>query len=877
MESFSRSRLSTDALEYLRAGTSVNVRGLPGSGRTAALTQIAASLEAVGWTVVRLRGIAALSDRPLEVIAFAGLLGQPAARQTTALTQAITGLQAALNGPRCVVAIDDCDLLDAASISAVGTALDGRSIPLLSSASTARAAQDMSLDAIVRPGVRLVMPPLGFDASYEIVQEICDHGSVSTDTVARIHSRGGGLPGLVHAIADIGVHEGLLTQDNGVWSAGTRLWSPRLAFAVEPFLQGLGPETLSGLIKLSLVGAIDVSVAKSLVGWSELEELDDRGLLTFLTGADQVSMSVYPPLLAEHLRNERAGARRLRILDEINEALARSEFTSGELGRQLPDLHRAAAPLTSIRDRGAFMTSSGGDPHDLENRAAAEAVLNRLVHEKLLSETLDRRAALERDRDAKSALEYVTLLMVQGADVEAIDAVLAEAMRGTTPQDRVRLTAARALLWALGALDPDKASELLDAQLPLAGAWAPALEARRAQIRLQFTGAPAAPHPLPQAIVSPLVLDEVRLTRAQELIAIGRPRAAIAELDLVRTDAARVATRVSVFHAVALAVAGDLDGAEAAARRNYDDALARLDLALLTGHGYVIALVHSLRGDDARLRDHLLPLLSLGFAPLCFLPFQLGIIVSATRFAARLGQPATARSLADQAEALGLHLGPHPGMLAAQARAHAEVAGGGDPSAAADALWTAAEDAYERRYLITALLAGVQSIKLDAVPQRAEAMVRWAEDAEPDGLAAMLADFAAATVASDPYARLASASRLRRRGFAGLALSLQVAAATDLADRDPERANVEIRRACTLATQLGGEYPRYTAALTSRALLTGRERQVAELAVAGLTNGEIAGRLQLSVRTVESHLYRVFRKLGVQDRHDLAAALHSLT
>ncbi|MFI7081751.1 ATP-binding protein [Micromonospora sp. NPDC049903] len=59
----------------------------------------------------------------------------------------------------------------------------------------------------------------------------------------------------------------------------------------------------------------------------------------------------------------------------------------------------------------------------------------------------------------------------------------------------------------------------------------------------------------------------------------------------------------------------------------------------------------------------------------------------------------------------------------------------------------------------------------------------------------------------------------------------------------------------------------------SATTLSAREREIAELVRAGLTNQEIASRLFLSRRTVESHLARIFGKLGVRSRTELAARL----
>ncbi len=58
-----------------------------------------------------------------------------------------------------------------------------------------------------------------------------------------------------------------------------------------------------------------------------------------------------------------------------------------------------------------------------------------------------------------------------------------------------------------------------------------------------------------------------------------------------------------------------------------------------------------------------------------------------------------------------------------------------------------------------------------------------------------------------------------------------------------------------------------------RERLSPQETQIAELAAQGMSNREIGERLFLSHRTVSSHLYRIFPKLGITRRNQLAGAL----
>jgi DNA-binding CsgD family transcriptional regulator len=56
--------------------------------------------------------------------------------------------------------------------------------------------------------------------------------------------------------------------------------------------------------------------------------------------------------------------------------------------------------------------------------------------------------------------------------------------------------------------------------------------------------------------------------------------------------------------------------------------------------------------------------------------------------------------------------------------------------------------------------------------------------------------------------------------------------------------------------------------------LTAAERRVALLVAAGRTNREVAAELFLGERTVAGHLTRVYAKLGVRSRTELARRLH---
>ena len=98
----------------------------------------------------------------------------------------------------------------------------------------------------------------------------------------------------------------------------------------------------------------------------------------------------------------------------------------------------------------------------------------------------------------------------------------------------------------------------------------------------------------------------------------------------------------------------------------------------------------------------------------------------------------------------------------------------------------------------------------------------------------------------------------------------RAAAETFAAGGRDASARAAARRAAVLLESCEGARPPTLPPEHDADELTRREREVALMAAAGLTSRQIAERLVVSVRTVDNHLQRAYRKLGISRREDLA-------
>jgi DNA-binding CsgD family transcriptional regulator len=233
--------------------------------------------------------------------------------------------------------------------------------------------------------------------------------------------------------------------------------------------------------------------------------------------------------------------------------------------------------------------------------------------------------------------------------------------------------------------------------------------------------------------------------------------------------------------------------------------------------------------------------------------------------------PALARCLAATGDGRPL---PHQLPYVTRAQAWAALGHGDPPRAQALLLDAAARltdtPVYAARLTYEALRAGARARQL--APQ-----LQLLAQACDGRLAACYAAHATALAAADGDALAAVADEMEAIGALRYATEAAAhAASAYLAAGRPDAA----RRAADRCYRLhglgeGGIEPVIEGLEPGAVELTARERQLVNLAARGLSNAEIADRLVLSVRTVESHLYRAMHKLGMTSRRQLTTRAHS--
>jgi DNA-binding CsgD family transcriptional regulator/type II secretory pathway predicted ATPase ExeA len=839
-----------EIVDALRS-TSVVVSAAAGVGKSRLARAVVERQERGGWLTGWVQATRSAAAIPLG--AFAGLLpdGVRSDEMAQLMRQSAEALLERAAGRPVVLGVDDAQLLDPVSAALV-LHLVRQGVRVLATVRSGEPVPD-AIAALTKEGDArgVELGPLA-DAAVAALVEADLGGPAEEAAVRWVAETAQGNPLYVHELVAGAQASGALAQSDGLWQlVGRPGVSASLRELIAARLEDLRAEQRGPVELLSVCEPLTVPELVTLTSYEALSDAEARGLVVMdsterarlahpLFG--EVVADALPALRGRSLRHQLAETLRRRDPLTPDDALriARLLLDAGaEIPRELRLEAAGAANLAGDPDLGAQLAESA-----LEDGGLGAALLLARAH-----------MLRNRDEDAEAVLAAVEPRAA--GDPRAFEYLRQRTWNLTWGLHRADATIAlidRALGWSD---DP---------------AWA----------------------------------AHVGLLRRMET-AIGEGFSAVAEIELALTDPALSAderTVLQVFASQTALFSGDGDTAAEIARRVRPSVpLRSLADTVALGASTLVTIETGLGWPDVepymadtfkaavRAGDHeAAGAASLTLAALQFLRGRyrdaqrwfaeahvhyaqhdtFGSLVHVHTFQAGLacatGDFDGATAALSRIDAVLGGRVPLPNQRPYVLRAQGWAAGLKSRAAAVDRFLTGAEELertpiFAAQLVYEALRAGADAApRLHGLAVRCRAPLVAAYAAHADGRAR--GDGAALLDAAEGFATLGAMR------YAMEAATEASAAFLRAGRRDSARRAVA--RALELHQPDQGTEPPVVDGLEGAAVeLTPREAQIAGLVRRGLSNPEIADRLVLSVRTVESHVQRAMVKRGVNDRREL--------
>ncbi len=857
-----RAVVLAELTQTVLAGRNLLLTGPPGIGKTWLAKAAVANAEAAGRPSKAIFGTTSSHEVPLaalspfltgtEAPAENGLL-LARAREAIAATLAADGISLLL--------VDDAQLLDGLSGLVLRQLMDFQGLQVIL---VTRVAADLP------PALRnfadgdnmlaIEISPLD-EAGTTALLETTLGGQVSARASQRLHHLSLGSPLVLRELIRVALANDSLRQHRGVWQLdGALPADAQLAELVSLRLSALDDGRREALELVALSEPLDFDTMLGLAGGPTVEWLEQQGLITIAaestTAGPQVRLA--HPLYGEWLQSALPASRRRRLAEQL---VASSPPSDQDSDHAPADALRIAL----LRVQAGLAT----DPMALMSAGRAA-----MRHDAAAAHTL-LRAAVAAGGGVLARLALAESLALSYP--EQTRALLADLAAEPLPDElAMGVMALSAMVATLGG----------DDWTPL---LAPAGDVQFAPPPIQLAAALA--HLLGGDAPKAVALAEPLATNPQ-LPGFARWRAAVCTVAGMATtgqlDAAiELSDRTfaelgdepdsggfdvaALLSAVILAHErrGDLSTADTIARdalvRPGTDDAARARPRMLQ----CMARVAMLRGEPTIAARQMREVLSdLGGSDEAFAAWNLGWLAVADALRGRVDL--AQQSLAEMDSA------PHDLAVYRPeqelCRADVLAAAGDLPGARAAAL-AAATSAWSAGQAPVALMAW-NAVARYGDPRAAREGARLAADCVDGPLAPLLANTVEALAESDAPALIDVGDSLLLLGFRPLAADAYASAASLFARRGDIPG--EIRAAERLANALhDGEPIAVPAAsvLSTARTLTARERDVASLAAIGASDIDIAQRLGLSVRTVQTHLAHVYTKTNTHGRRGLADLL----
>src|SRR5271166_2082505 len=706
---------------------------------------------------------------------------------------------------------------------------------------------------------RLDLQPLSLDETTTLLSATLD-GPLDPGAAQRLWKLTRGNVLYLRTIVDQEVADGRLVKQRGSWRwTGDPMMPPGLVELIESRIGAL-PTPVSDVVDALAVGEpIELAALRRITDPAAIEEAETRGLITLEPAVSGVEVRVAHPLYGE-VRRRRAAASKLRRL----RGLVAAELAASDDHDDIQVVvRRATLSLDSdlTPDTDLLVTAAQG----------AVWLADLTLADRLAEAAVRAGAGPEPNFVRAHALSWL------GRGEEA-DAVLAGIrIDQLTDSECARCAFLRAsnMLWALG--DPPRAKEIIDEAPRTASPEARSYIDAFLTVYWFATDEPdaamQAAKSLALAQLPAVVGAEIAWVLTTIAADAGRATEAVAAAEAGYTavarsfDAPHMRFNIADSHAGALQLAGRIADALEVAER------VRRQAADMPGAAQLLGAAVAGRATLGAGRLHSAGALlehAVGLSATHALGWGYRYRISRATALAMCGSTAEA---ANALAALDKQRRPFRSLDYERSLARAWVAAGqGAVSEAIAIVLSAAERAAAKGQFaaeVMCLQTATQFGDRSGAPR-----LRELEAIVEGPRVGVAARFSAALGNGDAAELTAVSEEFERMG--DLVAAIDAAAHAALAYRGQGLRGSALgcaARASVLAEQSGGARTPALRRAGEPLPFTDREREIVMLIGEGLSNRAVAERLTLSVRTVESHIYRAMAKTGTTTRDELADLL----
>ncbi len=829
------------SLQFVQSGWDIEVVGRRGDGRSTFLNALSEKLTERGWRVLRVYANASLSNTPLSALHLAGLVQEGGPAPVSIVSAAALLLKLAKE-QNSVLLVDDLSELDELSWGVIRHVRAVTSLTIVSTGLVGGNLEGRQLlpSGGIRPALLVRLGPLTVEETHVLLQRRLG-APLAHSSLSKLYAKSGGIPELALAVVEAGLARGTFVQLEETWHLVRDSWSEVIDGVVAQHLSSLTPKEQVALKKLSLAGLIDFEDSLKLVSAENIERLEARDIVHFYPSGDRRWLTIAPPLLAEYFQQHNRHAKGNTVWSEYPKDEAPGHPTA----------------------------------HTVIKLPSADPLYVRLAFDHLEQRLVAAAEKWQLEPSVRSGVAYLDLLNQSRAPHWQVREVL----EGTKSLVRSAEETARVDIWTVWwlAYGEEDLVSALELAVPRQehGAYGRLLDATRVRVQLELGRTPEDAELLLSDLES-LPIDvqlEMNITRA--LLYLNQGRFGEAR-ELLQVPVSHQSNNLRILHDVVhgftLLGLGDFSQTIAIAVDGYFAARDRFEATAMSAYGYLLAVVFAVSGQDQQLQTLRSTATALGGAPHFPKIAYLGILFTATIGAGRLRRQDEIRTIGEE---LDLTIYPegkevHNIGIWEPIRQIAHI-GGTDSTA--DLLWESGQGLIERELLFSGAMSCLIAIELRPESERLETLILQLEHVRGELINAFI-DYLRAVINEDTGALLSVIERLRASGCV-----LQAVRAHRIAAR-MKRDSGDF----AVAEQIDGMARAFIEKFDAnefnlvqlgldQSVLTAREKEIAHLVAEGLSNHQIAESLVLSVRTVENHVHRIIRKLGVRSRHQVAALI----